>query len=85
VNLENLADIGMADLGGVANLGREPFAEAGLSALEGNAPLQLLIDGFVHNAHASLGDLAHDAKAVIQKLARLEGMFVGSGWIKRIQ
>jgi hypothetical protein len=72
VNLEDFADIGVADGSGVAHFRRKAMAEAGPRTLEGDPSVQPLVHGFVHDAHAAAGHLAHNAEAVFQQISRFK-------------
>src|SRR6266850_809595 len=85
MDLENFAHVGMTDFPCVAHLGRQPFPETRLGALEGDAPLQFLVDGFVDDTHAPLRHLAHYPEAAIDEISRLERMLVCRWRKERVQ
>ena len=84
VDLENLADIGMADFARVPHLGRQTLAESALGALQRDAASQAFVLGLVNDAHAALRNLPHDAEAVRQQLTGLK-MMLGQSRIERLQ
>ena len=65
MNLKYSADAWVCDFTGVTHFRRQPPAETRLGALDGNAPAQFFIHGFVNDAHASVSYFAHDAEPVV--------------------
>ena len=72
-DLEQLADVWMADRGGGTRLAKEPVAHHRVrrrqDRLDGDRTLQAFVHGFVDDAHAAAADLADDpvtADAVAQ-------------------
>ena len=81
----DLADVEMADLAGGAGLGRKTVAVAELGALERDAPVELLVDGLEDDAHAAEADLADDAEAIVQEVARASAGRAGGPLDQRFQ
>ena len=84
MDLENPADVGMADFARVAHLGRQAPVETGFGAFDGDTAVQLLVYGFVDDAHAALRDFADDAETVLEELTGLE-MPLGQKRAERVE
>ena len=76
VNLEDFADIGVADFRRVARFRRQELLKIRLGRFDGDPALQLLVYRFVHDAHAAASHFAHDAETAMQNLAWLESMLM---------
>ena len=68
MNFENLAYVGMADLAGVAYFRRQPFAETGLGALDGDTTLEPFVHGFINHSHSALRDFTQDAESAFKEI-----------------
>ena len=64
----DLADVEVADLAGGAGFGRKAVAVTELGAFEGDAAVELFVDGLEDDAHAAEADLADDAEAIVQEM-----------------
>src|SRR5215470_18763441 len=73
VDVVELADVRMAHLPRISRLRGKAPAVTWEGAFDRHAPIQLLIDGLVDDAHTSVRDLADDAKAPSQYVSRLKG------------
>src|SRR5215471_5397140 len=85
VNIENLTNIGVADLARMPYFRRQPLSESCLSTLERDAALNLLVLSFINDAHTALRQFASDAKAVLQQIAWLKRTLENRPRDKRLQ
>jgi len=71
VDLERPADIGMTDLAGRADFGRQAASESGRGALQRDTTLQLFIEGLDNNPHPAAPLPAHDEETSTQNVPGL--------------
>ena len=71
VDLERPADIGMTDLAGRADFGRQAASESGRGALQRDTTLQLFIEGLENNPHPAAPLPAHDEETSTQNVPGL--------------
>src|SRR2546422_9095236 len=74
MDLENFADVGVADFTRIAYFRRQPLAKTDFCALECNAPIQFFVDRFIDDTHAAFGYLFHDPESAVYELPRRERM-----------